>query len=178
MATDAFLQFAQGGAAGGPVDGETQDEYYRTLKPPAFEISTWKFGTKNKATIGSATYGAGAGKAEFDPFTIDKAVDVSTPFLFENCCSGAHYKEVTLYVRKSGAEKGKAGKPFLQWKFALVFVEKMEWSKGDDAPKETVTFRYGAIQFTYNKQNPDGSLVQASEYEWSQLHNANEYAVD
>ena len=109
---------------------------------------------------------------------MEKSVDISTPFLFENCCSGAHYKEVTLNVRKSGAEKGKAGQPFLKWKFAMVFVEKMEWAKGDDAPKETVTFRYGAIQFTYSKQNADGSLVPAGEYVWSQLHNANEYAVE
>jgi len=63
MAIDAFLQFGEGGAAGGPFDGQTQDAFFGKKKPAPFELQNWSFGASNKATIGSATGGAGDTRA-------------------------------------------------------------------------------------------------------------------
>jgi type VI secretion system secreted protein Hcp len=178
MAIDAFLQFGKGGAAGEPFDGETQDGYFKTQKPVPFELSTWSFGAANKATIGSATMGAGAGKAEFEPFKVTKVIDMATPYLFQTCCAGAHFEEVTLWVRKSGTDPNQAGGPYLEWKFAMAFVQEIAWSNNDPQPTEEVTFVYGAIQFTYHAQSQKGALNAGdSVYKWSQVHNAPEYEV-
>src|SRR5438552_3455385 len=104
MAVDAFIWFDHTGAAGMlSVEGETQDDYFKKTKPsPAFEIKEWSFDVENKSTIGSATSGAGGGKAEFHEFSISKLVDKASPKFFQNCVAGAHYKTVSLAIRKAG----------------------------------------------------------------------------
>lgn len=178
MAIDAFLQFGKGGAAGGPFDGETQDAYFRKKSPPPFEIQNWSFGGANKATIGSATMGAGAGKAEFEPFKVTKNIDKATPYLFLNCCRGAHFEELTLWVRKTGTSPEAAGAPYLEWNFAMAFVSQIAWSNSDPAPTEEVTFVYGAMRFNYQAQDRTGQLKPPKTFEWSKVHNAKEFKVD
>ena len=178
MAIDAYLQFGKGGAAGGPFDGETQDAFFRKKSPPPFEIQNWSFGGANKATIGSATMGAGAGKAEFEPFKITKNIDKATPYLFLNCCRGVHFEELTLWVRKTGTSPEAAGAPYIEWNFAMAFVSQIAWSNSDPAPTEEVTFVYGAMRFAYQAQERTGQLKAPKTFEWSQVHNAKEFKVD
>ena len=179
MAIDAYLQFGAGGASGDSFDGETQDAFFKQKKPPPFELQNWSFGAANKATIGSATMGAGAGKAEFEPFKVTKNIDKATPLLFLNCCSGVHFKELTLWVRKTGATPGAAGAPYLEWKFAMAFVSQIAWSNGDPAPTEEVTFVYGAMQFKYWPQDQTGAVgkLPPTDFTWSQVHNTKEFEV-
>jgi type VI secretion system secreted protein Hcp len=178
MAIDAFLQFGKSGADGSTFDGETQDDFFKKKSPIPFELSTWSFGASNKATIGSATMGAGAGKAEFEPFKVTKVIDTATPYLFQTCCSGAHFDQLTLWVRKAGADANSAGAPYLQWDFKMAFVQEIAWSNNDPQPTEELTFVYGAIRFSYTPQDQTGKQKgPAIPYEWSQVHNANEFEV-
>ena len=71
--------------------------------PEALEIEDFSFGVENATTIGSAMGGAGAGKIKFNEFTIKKTSDQSSPAFFKNCCAGAHYKTVTVSMRRIGA---------------------------------------------------------------------------
>ncbi len=176
MATDAFLQFMQG-PGGKDIAGETQDSWGTKQKPPPFEITKWGFGASNPATISSATGGAGGGKVEFESFNVTKNIDKATPFLFNTCCVGGHFGQVSLAVRKAGGSTTASGAPYLQWDFKMVFVENITWSGGDDEPTEDIKFRYGAIQFTYSKQAANGTLTKASDAKWSQLLNAAEFVV-
>jgi type VI secretion system secreted protein Hcp len=174
MALDAFLQFTKEGTAV-KVEGETQDKYFK--KPPnggpaAFELKSWSFSAKNEATIGSATSGAGAGKATFDEFKVQKNVDTATPALFQTICAGGHYDTLTLWVRKPGGNKTAAGEPYLEWQFKMAFVSNITWSSGDTAPTEDVSFVYGAIRFSYKAQGHDGVLKKEQPTEWSQVLNA------
>src|SRR4051812_42696704 len=127
MAVDSFIFFDHQGAAGMlPVVGETTDAYFSKTKPsPAFEIKDWGFEVTNKTTIGSATTGAGGGKAEFAEFTITKMVDSASPNFFRNCVAGAHYKKVVLACRKAGGDSATAGKPYLFYTFGTVFTTKV-----------------------------------------------------
>lgn len=181
MAVDAFLQFTKKGTAI-EVAGETQDKTFKSPPgggPAAFELIKWSFGASNTATISSATGGAGAGKAEFDAFSITKPVDQATPYLFQTACVGGHYDQVTLWLRKSGGSQTDAGKPYVQWTFKMMFIEKMSWSSGDDQPTEDIQFRYGAIQFVYTPQDTQGQLLPANAKttSWSQVLNDDEFAV-
>jgi type VI secretion system secreted protein Hcp len=179
MAVDAFLQFTKKGNAQ-EIKGETQDAYFKNPKeggPAAFELQTWTFSAANPASIGSATMGAGSGKATFEPFTVTKNIDIASPFLFKTCCAGGHYDELTLWIRKAGQDTKSAGGPYLQWKFAMAFISKLTWTHGDPMPTEEVTFVYGAVQFSYKVQQKTGDMKDGSHYEWSQVLNTKEFAV-
>ena len=177
MAIDAFLQFSKPGAAATAIDGETQDAHFKKMSPPPFEIQNWSFGAANASTIGSATMGAGAGKASFEPFKVTKNIDRASPSLFKTCCVGGHYDELTLWVRKTGGAKEASGDAYLEWKFKMAFVQNLAWTNADPLPTEDVTFVYGAIQFEYRPQSADGSVKPGTPVAWSQVQNSDEFAV-
>lgn len=169
MAFDAFLYFAKEGDGSYPIKGETQDSTYKD----SFEISEFSFGVENTLSIGSATTGAGAGKATFKEFTVKKLVDKASPKLLMTCGMGGHYKKVQLFLRKSGSEKGKSGKAYLNFAFSLVAVKSIEWSgsSGDDSPTETVIFEYGEMFVGYFPQTKTGGLGSLESGSWSKLLN-------
>jgi type VI secretion system secreted protein Hcp len=116
----------------------------------AFEIVDFSFGVENPTTIGSATGGAGAGKIQFNEFTITKMTDSASPTFFKNCVVGAHFSSVTIDLAITGGNPGNGATPFLQFKFDTVFTTKVDWSgPGDEGPQETVTFVYGQVQVQY-----------------------------
>jgi len=171
VAFDAFLFFSVKGDNAVDVKGETQDKTYAG----AFEISEFSFGAENTLSIGSATTGAGAGKATFKEFTVKKFVDKSSPYLLMTLGSGGHYKKVQLFLRKSGSAAGTSGKAYLSFAFGLVAVKSIEWSgsSGDDVPTETVIFEYGELAVGYKPQEKGGTLGATVPGLWSKLNNTN-----
>ncbi len=134
--------------------------------PETFEIKDFSFGVENATTIGSATGGAGAGKIKFNEFTIKKTSDQSSPAFFKNCCAGAHYKTVTVSMRRTGREA--ANKEFLRFKFDTVFTTKIDWSgPGDEGPGESITFVYGKLGIRFTPES--GSKPAAAG--WDQVTN-------
>jgi type VI secretion system secreted protein Hcp len=174
MAVDTFIYFEeQAGML--PIEGETKDDFFKkgssSAKNGAFELKDWSFEITNKSTIGSATGGAGGGKTEFAEFNITKTTDSASPAFFRNCVAGAHYKTVTLAMRKAGGDPRSAGKPFLMYRFGTVFTTKVSWESGDDAPTEKITFVYGTLEVEYAPQNEDGTMGKGKPQGWSQITN-------
>jgi type VI secretion system secreted protein Hcp len=127
--------------------------------PCAFDIKDISFGVENPTTIGSATGGAGAGKIKFNEFTITKTTDSASPVFFKNLATGAHYKTVTLEMRKAGGDQRSSGQVFLKYTFGTVFTTKIDWSgPGDEGPEEHITFVYGTLSVEYKQQKPDGTI--------------------
>ena len=134
--------------------------------PEAFEIKDFSFGVENPTTIGSATGGAGTGKIKFNEFTIKKTSDKSSPAFFKNCCAGAHYKTVTVSMRRTDREA--ASREFLRFKFDTVFTTKIDWSgPGDEGPEESITFVYGKLGIRFTPE-PGSKPVAAG---WDQVTN-------
>ena len=79
------------------VDGEAQDSKHKK----EIDVLSWTWGMSNSgsAHVGS---GAGAGKVNVQDLTFTKWVDSSTPKLALACCSGKHFKDAVLVVRKAG----------------------------------------------------------------------------
>ena len=109
-------------------------------------------------SIGSANSGAGAGKVNFNEFTITKMTDRASPAFFRNSSAGSHYKTVTLHMRKASGDSSSAGSAFLQSKFATVFTTKIDWAgPGDSGPEESISFVYGKLDVKYDSQTDSPS---------------------
>ena len=165
MAVDAFLSLIHKGT---PVVGESHDA---TFGKSAFEIKDFSFGVENPTSIGSATGGAGAGKAKFNEFTIKKTADKASAVLFQNLAAGVHYEKAVLSLRKAGGGDA-SGKVFVTFNFGTVFTTKVEWSgPGDEGPEESVTFVYGTLVIKYQPQQADGTLGAPTVGSWNQITN-------
>jgi type VI secretion system secreted protein Hcp len=148
-----------------------QDKYFAAMKGAAVvEVRRFSLGSENSTTIGSASGGAGAGRAKFDPVIIEKSVDTMSRLLFSMNVTGKNLAKLQLYIRKAGVA---SGKPYLAYEFGMVFVSNIDWSggSGDDGPLERVTFAYGSLALGYYPQKPDGTLGKPVEIGWDQVTN-------
>jgi type VI secretion system secreted protein Hcp len=125
--------------------------------PGIFEVEDFSFDVEQTLNIGSQSTGSGAGRITFNPFSITRKIDQSSPEFFARACSGTPFKQVCLGARKAGGS-GVTGLMYLVFMFKLVAVKTISWSYDDEAPKETVTFEYGGLIVNYNQQKPDGTL--------------------
>jgi type VI secretion system secreted protein Hcp len=171
MAVDTFISFKAGKSGMPEPKGESQDAAFKDES--AFEIKDWSFDIENQATLGSATGGAGTGKAKFNEFSITKPTDTASPIFFKNCVAGAHYETVKLSLRKAGADPNSSGKPFLVYQFKTVFTTKISWKNNtEEGPEETINFVYGELKIQYFKQDSAGQLSGSpQEVGWSQITN-------
>jgi type VI secretion system secreted protein Hcp len=173
MAADNFLWFpapATGGLLIGKAtqpEGETSDNWFS--KKQALEIKSVTFGVSQAETSGSGTTGAAAGKAKFEEFTVEKFVDLASVPLYNACTAGAHFPSVMLAVRKAG------GSPLLyaQYMFRMVFVTAINWTGGggEEAPAETIKFKFGAMGIQYIQQLATGGEGKKMIGLWSTVTN-------
>jgi type VI secretion system secreted protein Hcp len=143
-----------------------------------FEVTDFNFDVEQVLNIGSGTGGAGAGKITFNAFSFTRNTDKASPTFFGMCCSGKHFAQVSLCMRKAVGNTG-SGQCYLRFDFGLVAVKTVSWSgsDGDEATKDEVTYEYGALQIRYLPQNPDGTLGTVIQQAWSRTNNTNTYSV-
>jgi type VI secretion system secreted protein Hcp len=99
VAFDAFLKLVN--ASGQPVLGESQDSTH----PNEIEISGYNVGAIHPGTAGSATGGAGAGKATFNDFSFSTPTSRVTPLLFQACAQGTRFNQAIVSLRKAGGAR-------------------------------------------------------------------------
>ena len=138
--------------------------------PVTIEVLTVSFDIEQTLNIGSQSAGAGAGKVTFNPFSITRKVDCASPTFFQMACSGKSFQTVGLGIRKAAGNEA-SGVMNLAFTFKLVAVKTVSWAHDDEAPKETVTFEYGALDIQYAQQKPDGTLLAAIFGGWNRVKN-------
>jgi type VI secretion system Hcp family effector len=179
MACDNFLWFpspATGGlmtASSQKPQGESTDDYF--AKNGALECLSVTFGVSQAQTAGSGTGGASAGKAKFEEFSISKYVDKASVPLFVACVAGAHFPTVMLVNRKPGG----SNLLYLQYIFRQVFVTNISWDGGggEENPKESIKFKFGAMGIQYIQQKADGSAGTKADAAWNAVTNDNTLTV-
>jgi type VI secretion system secreted protein Hcp len=191
MAIDSYVFFLP--YSGSALLSESQVDMSKNSEPLAsdlktyasssqlFEIEDYSFDVEQTLNIGSAGSGTGAGKITFNPFSITRPVDKSSPLLFEAACSGTPYKQVGLALRKAVGTTvggGAAGQVFLRFDFKMVAVKTISWSHSDESPKETTTFEYGGMLIRYCQQKADGSLMAAIPGGWNRVTNVKDETLD
>ncbi len=186
MAIDSYMFFVPySNTGGGPLMAESQvtgssfdpqDLLAKDLVGYAnagqlFEVEDYSFDVEQTLNIGSQSSGAGAGKITFNPFSITRKIDKSTTTFFNMACSGQAFQQVGLAMRKSSGGSSVAGMCFVRFDFKLVAVKTISWSHDDEAPKETVTFEYGALIVQYCQQKPDGTQNAILPGGWNRVTN-------
>ncbi len=180
MAVDIFAVFAPASGNAPKIVGETTNEAYKSRPGAVIELTSFAYGTENPVTIGSATGGAGAGKAKFNPIEIGHPVGAASPGLFQTMCIGAHFDTVSFEFVKAGGPKAQAGKPFYVINCKLVMISKIEQSAsdGDDTLLELITLQCSAVQVTFTPTDATGKVVGSPPTTmWSQVRNTSTFEV-
>jgi len=179
MAVDAFMWFNGVNGDVTTIAGETTDKYIETncaslgtVQKP-FSVKEYSFDVENISTVGSGTGGAGGGKANFNPLSFTKDVDIASTTLFKCAAVGTHIDECYLVMRKAGGTVATL-KPYLCFIFRFVFITGLNWAiSGDEPIVESGTFMYGALKIQYWKQNNKGELVGSPiPGMWNRVNNA------
>jgi len=162
MAFDAFLKLE-----GQKITGESTDKVHKG----EIEIYSFSWGASNPVTMGSAQAGMGSGKVSVSAFNVMKKTDAASPTLFQMCCTGQHFPNATVVLRKSGG----SALEYLVYKFWEVFVESIQWSGssgGDDTPTESLSLAFGKVTIEYKQQDEKGAAKGTVAGGWDIKSNA------
>lgn len=135
------------------------------------EIFSFSNGASNPSSVSFGT-GSGAGKVDLSSISFQKQLDIASPYLFANCCSGAHVDKGTMIVREStGATTTQV---YFQYDLTEVFIDSISWggAAGGGKPSESLSVSAKSIMVTYTPQNSDGSLGTQIPKGWNQTTNS------
>ena len=160
MAVDMFLKLSG-------VTGESKDKVHTK----EIDVLSWSWGMANSgsAHVGG---GAGSGKVNVQDLCISKYVDTSSPNLMAACCSGKHYTDALLTVRKAG------GNPveYIKVKLETVLIAGLTTggSGGEDRLTENVILNFAKVSVDYTPQDDKGAPGTAIPFGWDIAANAKE----
>lgn len=158
MATDIFIK----------VDG-IQGEAVDASCTGWIEVLSWDLAMSQRGTAHRGA-GAGAGKVRVSDLSFVKYVDRSTPNLIKLCCSGKHFKNATLVIRKAG------GKPLEYFRIkmsdGIVASVAPGGNSGEERLTENVALNFAAFTVEYVPQNKDGSGGPVIPASWNIARNA------
>jgi len=152
MAVDMFMKIDT-------VDGEAQD----TKHKKEIDVLAWSWGISNNGSAHNGN-GAGSGKASVHDLTFTKWVDRATPNLALACCSGKHFKDATLIIRKAGAKPVEYVK--IKMETVLITSVSTGGSGGEDRLTENITLNFAKVSLDYVPQDDKGAGGTAIPMSW------------
>lgn len=158
MAVDMFIKLDN--VAGESVDAKHKGE---------IDILAWSWGMSNSGTTHTGG-GGGAGKVNVQDLSITKYVDKSSTVLQMACCSGEHFKEAMLVVRKAG----KTPLEYIKIKMEELLITSVSTggSGGEDRLTENITFNFAKVNVEYTPQKADGGPEGSVKMHWNIAANA------
>jgi type VI secretion system secreted protein Hcp len=158
MAFNAFANF-------GDIKGESTDKDHKDwVMITSYNQSV----TQPPSVTQKSAGGRSAEAATFSEFTITKLMDAATPKLFEAACKGTHIKEVTIELSRAG---GDSPVKYMEIKLKEVMISGVihnaDPTGESQFPTETVNMTYGAVEYTYTKQKPDGTASGNVAAKWN-----------
>jgi len=143
MSADMFLKIE--GVTGEAIDHAHGGE---------IDVLAWSWGMSQSGSM-HVGGGGGAGKVAVQDISITKYVDKSSPNLINTCCTGKHYPEAKITVRKAG------DKPVEYFIITMtdVIVTSISTggSGGEDRLTENVSLNFAKVKVEYTPQAKDGS---------------------
>ncbi len=147
----------------GDIKGESTDAKHKD----EIDVLSWSWGM-SQSTAGGGT-GGGAGKVNVQDISITKLSDAATAPLIMACCSGKHYKEAMLTVRKA------LKTPLEYLKISLKDVRVTSQSIGSEGgnhPTENITLNFAEFKLEYTSQKADGSAGASYSAGWNIAKNS------
>ena len=135
------------------------------------EIFSFSNGASNPSSVAFGT-GSGAGKVDISSISLQKQLDIASPYLFENCCNGTHASTGSMIVRE--ATGSTTTQIYYQYDMQEVFIDSISWggAAGGGKPSESLSVSCKVLSVTYWPQNSDGSLGSKIVKGWNQTTNA------
>lgn len=145
MAVDMFIKI-------GDIKGESGDSKHKE----EIDVLAWSWGMSNSGTT-HAGGGGGSGKVNVQDISFTKYIDASSNALLKACCTGKHYPDATLVVRKAGGEAIE----YLVIKLEEVLVTSVTTggSGGEDRLTENVTLNFAKFMYKYQPQDTKGAKL-------------------
>ena len=149
MAVDAFMKIDD-------LVGDSQDDKHAK----EIEVLSWSWGMSQLGSTHSG-HGSGSGKVSVQDLSFVKRIDASSPNLIKMCCSGKHFKEGYLTVRKAG---GKTPVEYLKIKLEEMIVSNYSTGgsgEGGEIIHENITLNFAKFAVTYTPQDKTGAAMGA-----------------
>jgi type VI secretion system secreted protein Hcp len=153
MAVDMFLKLGDiAGDSADKVEGKPSGKNHGG----EIDVLAWSWGMSQSASTHHGA-GGGSGKANVQDLSITKRVDKSTPNLVKFCCTGKHFPEATLTVRKAGDKPVE----YLVLKMKDVIISSVHTggSGGGDVLTENVSLNFAQFDVIYTEQNATGAAT-------------------
>jgi len=142
MAVDMFMKIST-------IKGESSDKTHKQ----EIDVLAWSWGMSQSGTFHTGG-GGGSGKVSVNDLSFTKYIDSSTNALMLGSCSGEHFDEAVLVVRKAGKDPLEYIK--ITMKNVLVSSISQGGSGGEDRLTENVTLNFAEFKFEYQPQNEKG----------------------
>ncbi len=132
------------------LEGEAQDDKHKS----EIHIHSFHMGASNHGS-GQQGTGSGSGKAMVHDMQLTKQADKASPNLFAACCSGKHFPNATLIVRKAGEKPHE----YLSYKMDNVLISSFSSKShgGGEIAQESLSLNFSKIEMTYVPQQKDGT---------------------
>jgi type VI secretion system secreted protein Hcp len=152
MAVDAFLKL-------GDLKGESQVKDFEEQ----IQVLSWSWGMSQTGTTHQGS-GGGAGKVNVQDMAVTHYVDTASPNIIKACCSGKHFPEATLTLRKAGEEA--LNYMVIELSDLIVTSVSTGGSDGEERITENFTLNFGKFKYVYQPQDNKGAKAGGEiEYE-------------
>ncbi|WP_266158724.1 Hcp family type VI secretion system effector [Dyella silvatica] len=157
MAFDAFIQLDG-------IKGESADDKHKDW----IEVLNFGFGAQQpQSGTASSAGNLGSARVNIQNFTFMHHLDISSPKLFEYCCTGQTIPKAIISLNRAGGDKAK----YLEYKLTDVIITSVGKggdSKSDthDVPLESISLAFGKMEMTYTKIGINGKAAGNSSSGW------------
>ncbi len=153
MAFDVFIKI-------GDVKGESKDAAHKE----EIDVLAWSWGM-TQAGYSHVGGGGGTGKVSVQDLSFTKYVDKATPPLIQFCCSGKHFPEAKLTVRKAGDQPVE----YLKLTMADLIVSSVSegGTGGEERLTENVTLNFAKFKLEYTMQEASGAAGATIPVGWN-----------
>ncbi|MDB5968196.1 MAG: type secretion system effector, Hcp1 family protein [Hydrocarboniphaga sp.] len=157
MSFDAFIQLDG-------IKGESTDDKHKDW----IEILSFGFGAQQpQSSTASSAGNLGSARVNIQNFSFMHHLDISSPKLFEYCCTGQTVKTAVITLNRAGGDKAK----YMEYKLTDVIITNVgkggdSSSEAHDVPLESVSLAFGKVELTYTKIGIDGKAAGNASAGW------------
>jgi len=159
--------------SGPDLKGESTDKEHGQW----IELSSLRHQMRQPTSALTSTSGGHAvGRTEHGDMSVFKEVDSSSPLLYQALSGGTTFQSAQIDLYRDAGD-GRRVK-YLEIQLKHVLISQISLGVGDSPlPVETISLRYAAIQWKYQKQSIGGGQAGITQGAWSLTKNDKLFVV-